>query len=238
MEGICSVNECDRDSYTPGLCEMHYRRLLRTGELGPPGPVRQGSPECQAPDCDHIAEAKGYCHGHFQRLLKSTEGRVDESPLRSLGRLCSVVGCDRPHKSKGYCAAHYKRFLVHGDPLAEQPIRVSSGQGTTRNGYRHVSVPSSLQYLTNGAHSVGEHRVVMAQYLGRALLTDEVVHHRNGVRDDNRIENLELWTIAHPKGQRVEDVIAFCIEMLYQYSPQLGATIVQRAVFAGSPDQI
>ena len=29
---------------TPGLCEMHYRRLLRTGELGPPGPIRQGPP--------------------------------------------------------------------------------------------------------------------------------------------------------------------------------------------------
>lgn len=63
-----------------------------------------------------------------------------------------------------------------------------------------------------------EHIVVMEQQLGRRLLPQETVHHKNGVRDDNRLDNLELWSSSHPAGQRVSDKIRWAREILETYS--------------------
>lgn len=57
----------------------------------------------------------------------------------------------------------------------------------------------------------------MQEHLGRSLAPQETVHHRNGVRHDNRITNLELWSSSHPSGQRVVDKIAWAQEILAFY---------------------
>ncbi len=57
----------------------------------------------------------------------------------------------------------------------------------------------------------------MSRHLGRPLLPGENVHHRNGDRTDNRLENLELWTASQPSGGRVEDKLAWALELLKLY---------------------
>ena len=55
-----------------------------------------------------------------------------------------------------------------------------------------------------------EHRYIMTNYLGRPLKTNEQIHHKNGIRHDNRLGNLELWIKpSQPNGQKFSDILKF-----------------------------
>jgi endogenous inhibitor of DNA gyrase (YacG/DUF329 family) len=85
-----------------------------------------------------------------------------------------------------------------------------------QDGYILIFVGRGVPGATKSGH-IFEHRKVMQDILGRPLLDLENVHHKNGVKDDNRPENLELWSRSQPHGQRVEDKIRWAREFLALY---------------------
>jgi len=91
------------------------------------------------------------------------------------------------------------------------------GRHQTSQGYVEIYKPGHPNGHGTLKRYVKEHRYVMEQYLGRLLRKDEYVHHKNGKRDDNRIENLELWTTIQPSGKRVEDLVKWAGEIISMY---------------------
>lgn len=201
---VCTITDCGKPHESQGFCPAHYRRFRLYGDpLGKA--VRQYELPCRAEGCDRRRRANGWCGLHLQRIAAhGDETKVAYATAKQT--VCSIPGCEERHQAKGMCGKHYRRWRVNGDPSI---IGRPHGSRTRKDGYVSVYVPGHPMASPQG--NVLEHRLVMSEMLGRPLAARENVHHRNGIRTDNRPENLELWLRPQPAGQRVSDLLDYAV---------------------------
>ena len=140
--------------------------------------------------------------------------QTKQKPWNFMFDSCQIDDCDKPHRSRGMCQMHYRRNKLYGNPNTV----LNDGKTGDKDDYVFIRVTSGNGNLGKYKY---EHRLVMEQTLGRELLTTETIHHKNGIRNDNRPENLELWSKSQPPGQRTKDKVEHALEILKQYAPEL-----------------
>jgi len=162
-----------------------------------------------------FVEGHGYCVKHLRQIQNHgeiTDHKIKEKPQ------CKADDCSKNATALGLCMKH-RRWLDKTGDYNTAPSRKGIGRGTGNDGsaYQFVKLDNDPYYP---GQWIQEHRLVMAHSIGRKLETFENVHHVNGNKKDNRIENLELWVVSQPAGQRVEDKVEWAVEILQRYNPE------------------
>ena len=136
----------------------------------------------------------GRTRAHIQICPECNEEYVASVFHRKITKHCSRI-CGQ----KAWAREHPNHYY------REKASNWHGGRCKLARGYIDVWCPDHPSRANTKKPYVLEHRLVMEKVLGRYLLSNEQVHHKNGIRDDNRIENLELWSIQQPPGQRANE---------------------------------
>lgn len=105
----CTVPDCNNKHLAKGLCNKHYRRFKRYGDITycktlPPIKNRG----CKVPGCDNKHDSLGYCGKHSHYIRKY--GKIQQPKIVIIrNRGCKIHGCKNKHQSKGLCHKHYAR---------------------------------------------------------------------------------------------------------------------------------
>lgn len=156
---------------------------------------------------------------------KALDDFYKESSNKRDGRRGDCKECLRNRQKKSYNAELNSRKYLQSKNICDCGATKSRYANTCRPCRSKFDPENPTWYTDNHGYVVAyspygqirQHRYVMERHLGRPLLPHENVHHKNGIRDDNRIENLELWSTSQPSGQRVEDKLEWCRWFIKQY---------------------
>lgn len=214
MTKICSFPDCGRRREYKELCDSHYAQLRRSKPLTKINSIL-GTIPCSFDSCRNLQRAHGLCPAHLRQKKKGIQLHEIRYQTPRSGK-CVVDGCGAHRHTRGLCFGHNAQRLagVPFTPIKRYP----------KYGWRDWRSEGSSGYIIRKRYEPGgkiitqrQHRVVMEEHLGRELLPHENVHHLNGVRNDNRIENLELWNTSQPAGQRIEDKLKWARELISFY---------------------
>ena len=228
---VCQHPPCDRPAQNAGWCGAHYQRIRKGRDLDAPIVTRQQNEgrTCRYEGCGLPAVTSGYCNAHY---LRNRRGQPMDPPVREFAKRqigpCPWPGCDRKIATAGLCQIHYRRKIEGRamDAPIRAPRKIGEGEDRvkTKEGYVMVKCPGHFgKPLGHRKEWFYEHRYVWECYWRKPwepLREDEHIHHRNGARSDNRIENLELWAIIQqPAGQRAIDLLnwAYALRERYQH---------------------
>jgi len=200
---ICTFQNCTdyAHSLKDGFCLVHYQRKRNGSKMDAPHkphlvPIlnRRKDGKCYNELCQNKIYLREFCAKHYYEYL---------------GKKCRVVGCDLfvARKNKQLCSMHYDRMLTTGKIGPAKRIIMPEGIPSVFN-------KGNYRGTVRQGKTILEHRLVMSEILGRDLNTWENVHHLNGDTLDNRPENLELWIVNQPGGQRVADLVSWAQEIL------------------------
>ena len=185
QEFKCSINGCNKTYFCRGFCAIHYKELRKSGELQVSRRLNGVKNFiCEVENCNNPQLAKGLCQNHYMLLRKYGRLYRLKRPYGEPPYICEIEGCERPGLAKGMCEMHYQRLRIYGRmhriiaPYGEPFLDKSSG-------YMHIH---------HNGKNVLYQRKIMEEYLKRPLNSKEIVHHINGDKLDNRIENLQLTT--------------------------------------------
>jgi HNH endonuclease len=231
---------CDNNAVVRGFCQKHYYRFMKHGDPNIIARAPNGSDVKSSNGAIYVhipghpnARKDGKVAQHYVIMSENlgrplhdseyivhvngdnADNRLENLKLVTKQELCIVAGCSKKTHSSEYCGKHYRRFLKYGDPLVSQfkNVRPAGAGAITSGGYIRIQHPKK-----NGK-TILEHRWIMEQFLGRELLSFENIHHKNGNKQDNKIENLELWIKRQPTGQRAEDLYVWAQEIISTYKP-------------------
>ena len=245
QDSICIHDGCDKPKSKgkSGFCAAHYDRhrkgtamdnlCVECRAIVGTRSRRKYCPKCMVKPCKHDGcdkpryRASGLCVTHWcrhnagkamDRFCVECEAIIPAGTVNSNVRRCPKCmvkpckhdGCDEPrYGARDLCLTHWGRRRT-GRAMDRKPIPIGATR-TDPDGYVREKVSDKGRWPL-------QHRVVMEKRLKRPLEKYETVHHKNTVKHDNDVNNLELWSHGQPPGGRVKDRISYFVEQISLYA--------------------